>query len=80
MLLEGILSEGYEGYFHSGFPPPFVKGEDWIFERNEIRGERKFFKIKGERGIFEIFIGGTIAGDQTSNRKQNFRMNLKMFS
>ena len=34
----------------------------------------------GERGIFEIFIGGKIAGDETSNRRQNFRMNLKMFS
>ena len=39
-------------------------------------GEKK----KGERGIFEIFIRGKIAGDETSNRKQNFRMNLKMFS
>ena len=86
MLLEGILSEGYEGYFHSRFPPPFVKGGNWIFELNEIRGERKFFKIKGERkrggkGEFLKFsLGGEIAGDQTSNRKQNFRMNLKMFS
>ena len=29
---------------------------------------------------FEIFIGGKIAGDETSNRKHNFRINLKMFS
>ena len=48
-------------------------------------GELKFFKIKGEEkegegGIFEIFIGGKIAGDEPSNRKQNFRINLKMFS
>ena len=37
-------------------------GGDWIFELNEIQGKLKFFKIKGERkrgerGIFEIFIG-----------------------
>ena len=55
--------------------------------------EPKFFKINGEggregkRGIFEIFFGGwggggggRIAGDETLNRKENFRMNLKMFS
>ena len=29
---------------------------------------------------FEIFIGREIAGDETSNRKHNFRINLKMFS
>ena len=34
----------------------------------------------GERGIFEIFIRGKNAGDETSNRKQNLRMNLKMLS
>ena len=69
-------------------PPPlptFVKGGNWIFELNEIWGELKFFKIKGDekeegRGIFEIFIGGKNTGDETSNREQNFRMNLKMFS
>ena len=33
-----------------------------------------------ERGILEIFIRGKIAGDEPSNRKQNFKMNLKMFS
>ena len=37
-------------------------------------------KKRGERGIFEIFLGGKIAGGETSNRKQNFRMSLKMFS
>ena len=30
-------------------------------------------KKRGKRGIFEIFIGGKIVGDETSNRKQNFR-------
>ena len=54
--------------------PSLWKGGDWIFELNEIREELKFFKIKGEekegeRGIFEIFVGGEIAGDKTSNRK-----------
>ena len=38
-----------------------------IFQLNKIREELKFLEMK-------------IAGDQTSNRKQNFRMNLKMFS
>ena len=28
-------------------------------------------KKRGERGVSEIFIGGKIAGDKTSNRKQN---------
>ena len=61
-----------------------MKWGDWIFELNEIQGELKFFKIKGEekegeRGVFEIFIGGEIAGDETSNRKQNFRIILKCF-
>ena len=56
----------------------------WIFELNEIQWELKFFKIKeerkrGERGVFEIFIAGEIAGDKTSNRKQNFRIILKCF-
>ena len=37
-------------------------------------------KVSGESGIFEIFFGGEVAGDETSDRKQNFRMNLKMFS
>ena len=37
-------------------------------------------KKRGERVVFEIFIWGKIAGEETSNRKQNFRMNFKMFS
>ena len=45
----------------------------------ESRGEEKEGG-GGGRGIFEIFIGRKIAGDETSNRKQNFRMNFKMFS
>ena len=44
-----------------------------IFQNQE--GKKK----RGERGFFEIFIGGKIAGDETSNRKQNFRIILKCF-
>ena len=51
----------------------------------EVLGELKFFKIKGGRKSrrkeeFLKFSLGGIAGDETSNRKQNFRMNIKMFS
>ena len=62
-----------------------MKEGNWIFELNKIRGELKSFTIKvgdqkrGEMGIFEFLIGKS-AGDETSNRKQNFRMDLKMFS
>ena len=62
-----------------------MKEGNWIFELNKIRGELKSFRIKvrdqkrGGMGIFEFLIG-KIAGDETSNRKQNFRMDLKMFS
>ena len=62
-----------------------MKEGNWIFELNKIRGELKSFRIKvgekkrGEMGTFEFLIG-KIAGDETSNRKQNFRMDLKMFS
>ena len=62
-----------------------MKEGNWIFELNKVRGELKSFRIKvgdqkrGEMGIFEFLIG-KIAGDETSNRKQNFRMDLKMFS
>ena len=31
-------------------------------------------------GIFEIYIGEETAGAETSNRKLNFWMNLKIFS
>ena len=60
---------------HSGSPSPFP-GRIEIFQNQG--GKKK----RGERGIFEIFIGvgWGIAGDETSNRKQNSRMNLKMFS
>ena len=60
---------------HSAPPSPFP-GRTEIFQNEG--GEKK----RGERGISEIFIGGGwgIAGDETSNRKQNSRMNLKMFS
>ena len=66
--------------------PPFVKGRglDFWTQRNpggaEIFENQEGKKKRGERGVFEIFIEGKIAGDETSNRKQNFRMNLKMFS
>ena len=49
-------------------------GENWNFSKS--RGEEK----RGGSGIFEIFIGEEIAGDETSYRKQIFRINLKMFS
>ena len=73
---------------HSGSPPPFVKagGANWIFELNEIWGELKFFKImrgskrEGKVEFLKFSLRGGIAGDETSNRKQNFRMNFKMFS
>ena len=51
---------------------------NWIFELNEIWGELKFLKSKGGGGggggtwSFEIFNQGEFAGDETSNRKQNF--------
>ena len=35
---------------------------------------RPLLQERGGKKIFEIFIGGKIAGDETSNRKQNFRM------
>ena len=61
---------------------PFVKGgtgflNSTISEGTEIfqnqgrggGGEKK----RGEKeGVFEMFIGGRIAGDETLNRKQNF--------
>ena len=40
----------------------------------EILQNEEGKKKKGKRGVFEIFIGGKIAGDETSNRKQNFRI------
>ena len=33
---------------HSGFPAFLKGGGNWIFELNEIWGELKFFRIKGE--------------------------------
>ena len=62
-----------------------MKGGNWIFELNEIQGELKIFKIKGEgegegERVFEIFTGGKIAGDETSNRKQKLQNNFKLFS
>ena len=64
---------------------PFLKGEldywtQWNPGETEIIQNQGGKGQRGERGIFKIFIGGKIAGDGTSNRKQNFRVNLKMFS
>ena len=43
--------------------------------RGGERGKEEFLKFSlGVGG------GGRIAGDETLNRKENFRMNLKMFS
>ena len=52
----------------TGFLNSMKSGGNWNFSKS--RGEKK----RGERGVFEIFIGGEIAGDETSNRKQNFRI------
>ena len=57
----------------TGFLNSTKSGGNWNFSKS--RGEEK----EAGKGSFEIFIGGEIAGDETSNRKQNFRMNLKMF-
>ena len=71
------------------FPPvqnSFRENSCVLFEEVADSGGPEIFqnqggkKKKGERGIFEIFIQRKIAGDETSNRKQNLRMNLKMFS
>ena len=44
--------------------------------RGGERGKEEFLKFSlGVGGG-----GGRIAGDETLNRKENFRMNLKMFS
>ena len=64
---------------------PFVGGGLDLRTQQNLGGTEIFQnqggkKKRGERGIFEIFLGGEIAGGETSNRKQNFRMSLKMFS
>ena len=74
-------------------PPPTLWRGGLDFWTQQNLEELKFFKIKRGGGgggggggresgkkNFEIFIGGKIAGDETSNRKHNFRINLKMFS
>ena len=63
--------------------PPFVKG-GWgggVVGGTGFLNSKKWGKSQGggekegERGVFEIFIGGGgIAGDETSNRKKNFRI------
>ena len=58
----------------TGFLNSTKSGGNWNFSIS--MGEEK----EGERGTFEIFIMGKIAEDEISNGKQNFRMNLKMFS
>ena len=45
--------------------PPFVNGGNWISELNEIRGELKFFKIKGGGG-------GVGEGGEKEGGKRNF--------
>ena len=69
--------------------PHINEGGNWTLELNNIQGELKFFIIKGGGGqgekegegeFLKFSLGGGIAGDKTSNRKQNLRMNLKMFS
>ena len=73
--------------FHSGPPPPFVggggRGLDFWTQQNPEETEIFQNQGAGEDGKGEFFkfsSGKKIAGDETLNRKQNFRMNLKMFS
>ena len=72
--------------------PPLVKGGGGAGFLNSTKseGNQNFSKLmgRGERGKeeflkFSFGVGGGvggIAGDETLNRKENFRMNLKMFS
>ena len=86
-LTEKYRSKGKKLHSGSPHPSPFMKerggGGDWIFELNKIRGEPKFFKINGGRKrerkeeFLKFSLGGGeggIPGDETSNRKQNFRI------
>ena len=42
-------------------PPHLFEGEvDWIFEINEIRGELKFFKIRGKGEFLKFSLGGKL--------------------
>ena len=62
MLLEGILSEGYEGYFHSGFPPPFVKGRGGTGFLNAMKseGNGNFSKLRGKGEFLKFSLGGQL--------------------
>ena len=48
--------------------------------RGGERGKEEFLKFSLGVGGGGGGGGGRIAGDETLNRKENFRMNLKMFS
>ena len=80
--------ETIRGTSNKAAPPPLLPlcggGLDLRTQQNlggtEIFQNQGGKKKRGERGIFEIFLGWKIAGGETSNRKQNFRMILKMFS
>ena len=47
---------------------------------SKLRGGGGFEKKRGKGEFLKFSLGGKIAGDETSNRKQNFGMNFKMFS
>ena len=76
-LIRTCIKEMFSGK-HSGSPlPPFLCERGTGFLNSTKSGGIEIFqnqggKKGGERGIFEIFIGGKISGDETSNRKQNF--------
>ena len=71
---------------HSSFSPSHLwRGKTGFLNSAKSGGNWNFSismgeETEGERGTFEIFIVGKVAEDEISNRKQNFRMNLKMFS
>ena len=62
-------------------PTLWRRGLDFWTQRN-LGGTKIFQNQRGERGKGELLnfsLGEKIIGDETSNRKQNFRLNLKMF-
>ena len=88
---ENIASIKIIRCIHSGSPPCEGGGGAGFLNSTKSEGNQNFSKSmgRGERGKeeflkFSFGVGeggvGGIAGDETLNRKENFRMNLKMFS
>ena len=73
-------SDKWGGGGATGFLKSTKSGGTEIFQNQGGGGGGEKKWGGGGEGNFEIFIGGKIAGDETSNGKQTFRMNLKMFS